>query len=221
MWSPFSTLKSIYFWLLNITFSKGILSDFISNFDEWGVTKTSISTQEQKIFFAQFCKNLPQARKFCLNWNILGVLGDKKLKYTPLISEKGGDLVKEIRTVFLSRRNKNSMFNCLIIFLWLVFVLQVGAQAASSPPAGLPPAYSIGHSDLGGGGNQGGGDGGLGGGGGMESVGIEYGFTPLHLAAESGWENLVRLLLNSPGVQPDVHTSLHVSIKAKARFELL
>ncbi|XP_063725447.1 uncharacterized protein LOC134853386 [Symsagittifera roscoffensis] len=85
----------------------------------------------------------------------------------------------------------------------------VGAQAASSPPAGLPPAYSIGHSDLGGGGNQGGGDGGLGGGAGMESEGIEYGFTPLHLAAESGWENLVRLLLNSPGVQPDVHTSLH------------
>ena len=82
-----------------------------------GVTKTSISTQEQKIFLAQFCKNLPQARKFCLNWNILGVLGDKKLKYTPLISEKGGDLVKEIRTVFLSRRNKNSMLNCLSVFL--------------------------------------------------------------------------------------------------------
>ncbi|XP_070555789.1 serine/threonine-protein phosphatase 6 regulatory ankyrin repeat subunit B-like isoform X2 [Ptychodera flava] len=35
----------------------------------------------------------------------------------------------------------------------------------------------------------------------------EYGFTPLHLAAQSGHEGLVRVLLNSPGVMPDVPTA--------------
>ncbi|XP_066571914.1 transient receptor potential cation channel, subfamily N, member 1 [Amia ocellicauda] len=39
----------------------------------------------------------------------------------------------------------------------------------------------------------------------------ESGFTPLHLAAQSGHEGLVRLLLNYPGVQADAETSLQGS----------
>ena len=40
--------------------------------------------------------------------------------------------------------------------------------------------------------------------------GAEFGLTPLHLAAQSGHEGLVRLLLNFQGVQVDAATSIQV-----------
>ncbi|XP_078693591.1 uncharacterized protein LOC144922996 isoform X3 [Branchiostoma floridae x Branchiostoma belcheri] len=41
---------------------------------------------------------------------------------------------------------------------------------------------------------------------------VEYGFTPLHLASQSGHEGLVRVLLNYPGVQADAQTAVQGSI---------
>lgn len=48
-------------------------------------------------------------------------------------------------------------------------------------------------------------DGGL-----VEELGDESGLSPLHLAAFSGNENVVRLLLNSAGVQVDAATAENV-----------
>lgn len=47
-------------------------------------------------------------------------------------------------------------------------------------------------------------------------LGSESGMTPLHLAAYSGNENVVRLLLNSAGVQVDSATTENVNIILKA-----
>ena len=45
----------------------------------------------------------------------------------------------------------------------------------------------------------------------IRELGSESGLTPLHMAAYSGKENIVRLLMNSPGVQVDATTNLNVS----------
>lgn len=44
----------------------------------------------------------------------------------------------------------------------------------------------------------------------MGELGNESGMTPLHLASFSGNENVVRLLLNSAGVQVDAATTENV-----------
>lgn len=44
----------------------------------------------------------------------------------------------------------------------------------------------------------------------VSSIPLQSGLTPLHLASQSGHEGLVRLLLNSPGVQADAATKMQV-----------
>lgn len=46
----------------------------------------------------------------------------------------------------------------------------------------------------------------------VPELGSESGMTPLHLASYSGNENVVRLLLNSAGVQVDAATTENVCI---------
>lgn len=46
----------------------------------------------------------------------------------------------------------------------------------------------------------------------------EAGLTPLHLAAYSGDENVVRLLLNSPGVSVDQPSAQNVNFKKFKNF---
>ena len=43
---------------------------------------------------------------------------------------------------------------------------------------------------------------------------LQHGYTPLHLASQSGHEGLVRVLLNSPGVQADTPTIVNVRSKS-------
>ena len=47
----------------------------------------------------------------------------------------------------------------------------------------------------------------------MYIIFLQYGLVPLHLAAKSGHEGLVRLLLNCPGVQADTVTMIQVIYK--------
>lgn len=49
----------------------------------------------------------------------------------------------------------------------------------------------------------------------LGELGTESGMTPLHLAAYSGNENVVRLLLNSVGVQVEAVTNENVNILAR------
>lgn len=48
----------------------------------------------------------------------------------------------------------------------------------------------------------------------LGELGTESGMTPLHLAAYSGNENVVRLLLNSVGVQVETVTNENVNLNS-------
>ena len=68
----------------------------------------------------------------------------------------------------------------------------MNGQEVSAPPAGIEAAATVRFGST------------------SETIDYEYGFSPLHLAAECGHENVVRILLNSIGVKPECHTAIHV-----------